>query len=105
MAEIPMQRAATKRRRATREDRPDMQNHANWFDASLIPWISYDSLNMERPDGHLFFNPIVNGGTYACVNSAYKMPVSVRFNHAITDGYLVAKVFTLIEKEMDLPVK
>ena len=28
------------------------------------------------------------------------MPVSVRLNHAIADGYLVAKVFKLLEDEM-----
>ena len=29
------------------------------------------------------------------------MPVSVRMNHAVADGYLVANVFRLLEKEMD----
>ena len=28
------------------------------------------------------------------------MPVSVRMNHAVADGYLVAKVFRLLEQEM-----
>ena len=28
------------------------------------------------------------------------MPVSVRLNHAIADGYLVAKVFRLLEQEI-----
>ena len=28
------------------------------------------------------------------------MPVSVRLNHAIADGYLIANVFRLIEKEI-----
>ena len=28
------------------------------------------------------------------------MPVSVRLNHAIADGYLVAKVFKLLEEEI-----
>ena len=30
------------------------------------------------------------------------MPVSVRLNHAIADGYLVAKVFVLLEEEIAL---
>ena len=42
----------------------DMENHPNWFDASDIPWLSYDSLNSELPDGHLFFAPIVSWGKY-----------------------------------------
>ena len=28
------------------------------------------------------------------------MPVTVRLNHAIADGYLVAKVFKLLEEEI-----
>ena len=29
------------------------------------------------------------------------MPVTVRLNHAIADGFMVAKVFHLIEKEAE----
>ena len=78
----------------------DMVNHPNWFDASFIPWLSYDSLNIELPDGHLFFAPIVNWGKYREESGRLMMPVSVRLNHAIADGYLVAKVFVLLEKEI-----
>ena len=34
-------------------------------------------------------------------NDRLMMPVSVRMNHAVADGYLVANVFRLLEKEMD----
>ena len=78
----------------------DMENHPNWFDASYIPWLSYDSLNIELPDGHLFFAPIINWGKYREENNRLVMPVSVRLNHAIADGYLVANVFRLLEKEI-----
>ena len=84
----------------TREYGLDMINHPNWFDASFIPWLSYDSLNIELPDGHLFFAPIINWGKYREENGRLMMPVSVRLNHAIADGYLVAKVFVLLEKEI-----
>ena len=29
------------------------------------------------------------------------MPVSVRLNHAVADGYLVANVFRLLQREID----
>ena len=48
----------------TREYGLDMMNHPNWFDASYISWLSYDSLNVELPDGFLHFAPIVNWGKY-----------------------------------------
>lgn len=78
----------------------DTEHHPNWFDASYISWISYDSLNIELPDGHLFFAPIVNWGRYREENGRLMMPVTVRLNHAIADGYLVAKVFRLLEEEI-----
>ncbi len=85
----------------TREYRLDAANHPNWFDASYISWLSYDSLNIELPDGYLFFSPIVNWGKYREENGRLMMPVSVRLNHAVADGYLVALVFRLLQREMD----
>lgn len=88
------------RAKATREYGLDAANHPNWFDASCIPWISYDSLTIELPDGYLYFSPIVNWGRYREENGRMMMPVSVRMNHAAADGYLIAKVFLLLEEEM-----
>jgi chloramphenicol O-acetyltransferase type A len=83
----------------------DMANHPNWFDASCIPWLSYDSMNIELPDGYLFFAPIINWGKYREENGKRMMPVSVRLNHAIADGYLVANVFRLLQNEIEAFVK
>ena len=84
----------------TRKYGLDMENHPIWFDASYISWLSYDSLNIELPDGYLYFMPIVNWGRYKKEDERYVMPVSVRMNHAIADGYLISKVFRLLEKEI-----
>ena len=89
----------------TREYRLDMINHPNYFDASFIPWISYDSLHLELPDGNLYFAPIINWGKYREENGRLVMPVTVRLNHAIADGYLIANVFHLLQKEIELFVK
>lgn len=85
----------------TREYGLDTENHPNWFDASYISWLSYDSLNIELPDGYLFFAPIVNWGRYREENGRLLMPVTVRLNHAIADGFLIANVFRLLQKEAD----
>lgn len=85
----------------TREYGLDSRNHPNYFDASYISWLSYDALHIELPDGHLYFMPIINWGRYEEENGSYRMPVSVRLNHAVADGYLVAKVFRLLEMEMN----
>lgn len=78
----------------------DMEHHPNWFDASYISWLSYDALHVELPDGYLYFLPIVNWGRYRNEGGRLLMPVSVRLNHAAADGYLLARVFRLLEAEM-----
>jgi chloramphenicol O-acetyltransferase type A len=79
----------------------DAQNHPNWFEASYISWLSYDSLHIELPEGYLYFMPIVNWGKYREECGRMMMPVSVRLNHAAADGYLLAQVFLLLEEEID----
>ena len=84
----------------TRNYMLDMENHPNWFDASYISWLSYDSLNIELDNCHMFFAPIINWGKYRKEGDRLVMPVSVRLDHAIADGYLLANVFRLLEQEM-----
>jgi len=92
--------ADTERAKSTREYGLDDSTHPNWFDASYISWLSYDSLNIELPDGYLYFSPIVNWGRYREENGRLVMPVSVRLNHAAADGYHIANVFRLLELEI-----
>ena len=92
--------ADVEKAKQTREYGLDMANHPNWFDASYISWLSYDSLNIELPDGYLYFLPIVNWGRYREENGRLQMPVTVRLNHAIADGFLVANVYRLLQKEI-----
>ena len=80
----------------------DDEKFPNWFDASYISWLSYDSLHLELPDGYLYFPPIVNWGRYREENGRLMMPVTVRLNHAIADGFLVANVFRLLAQEIKL---
>ena len=78
----------------------DAEHHPNWFDASYLPWLSYDALHLELPDGFLYLLPIVNWGRYREENGRMMMPLSVRMNHAAADGFLIANVFRLLEKEI-----
>ncbi len=92
--------ADIKKAKETREYGLDYDGHPNWFDASYISWLSYDSLHLELPDGHLHFMPIVNWGKFREENGRKQMPLTVRLNHAVADGYLVAWVFKRLEAEM-----
>lgn len=86
--------------KTTRSYGLDMVNHPNWFDASYISWLTYEALHIELPDGHLYFMPIINWGKYTQDNGRLLMPVTVRLNHAVADGYLVAKVFSILQEQI-----
>jgi chloramphenicol O-acetyltransferase type A len=92
--------ADVEKAKQTREYGLDPANHPNWFDASYISWLSYDSLNVELPDGYLYFQPIINWGKYREEDGKLMLPLTVRMNHAIADGYLVAKVYKLLDEEI-----
>lgn len=89
--------ADIERAKEKREYALDPEGHPNWFDASFLPWISYDSLNIELPDGYLYFAPIVNWGCWREENGRLMMPVTVRLNHAAADGYLLSLVFRMLQ--------
>lgn len=55
---------------------------------------------MELPDVYLYFMPIINWGRFKEEGGSFMMPVSVRLNHAAADGYLISKVFLMIEEEI-----
>lgn len=86
--------------KATREYGLDSANHPNWFDASYLPWISYDALHVELPDGYVYLSPIVNWGAYREENGRLMMPVTVRMNHASADGFRLALVYRLLDEQI-----
>ncbi len=49
----------------------------------------------------MYLIPIINWGKYKKENNELMMPVTVRMNHAAADGFLVARVFYLLEKEIE----
>ena len=89
------------RAKQTREYVLDTEDHPNWFDASFLPWVSYDSMNVELPDGHLYFQPIVNWGKYREENGKIVLPLTIRLNHAIADGYLLSTAYRILEDEIE----
>ena len=92
--------ADLERAKQTREYGLDTAGHPNFFDASYIPWLSYDGMHLELPDGYLYYLPIVCWGRWREENGRLMLPLTVRLNHATADGFLVANVFRQLEKEI-----
>ncbi len=87
--------------KSTREYGIDAENHPNYFNASCIPWVSYSSLHTELPDGYLYLAPMIHWGKFEKTSESYKMPVTVRMNHAGADGYTIALVFKKLEDAIE----
>ena len=68
---------------------------AGWFDASF----SFGKEKAEITASDAYGN---DGPKILLENGKLMMPVSVRLNHAIADGFLVANVFRLLEKEIGI---
>lgn len=87
------------RAKSTREYgiRPESRN---FFDASYLSWLCYDALHIELPDGYPHYLPIINWGHYEETNGRLMLPLSVRINHAVADGYLISKVFLLLQEKI-----
>lgn len=92
--------ADIEREKRTRCGKMHDERYPNWFDASYLPWVSYDALHIELPDGYLYLAPIVNWGRYREENGRLMMPLTVRLNHAIADGFTVAAVYRMLEDEI-----
>jgi chloramphenicol O-acetyltransferase type A len=80
------------------EYQEDNKEYPNCFDASAMPRISYDSFDLELPDGYLYFNPIINWGRFIKEDEKVLLPITIRMNHAIADGYLLSKFFLIMEE-------
>jgi chloramphenicol O-acetyltransferase type A len=75
----------------------DDNEYPDYFDASSLPWLSYTSFDLELPDGYLYFNPIINWGKFYEDNGKTILPITLRMNHAIADGYLLSKFFLILD--------
>jgi chloramphenicol O-acetyltransferase type A len=76
------------------------ESHPNWFDASYLPWVSYDSLHMELPDGYLYFPPVVYWGKYREEIGKILLPVTAMLHHAVCDGFNISRFFEELSQEV-----
>ena len=71
---------------------------ANFTPISCLPWLSYSSLSLtSSPDSTLLY-PLIQFGKFYLENEKQLMPFSVFVNHAIADGYHVAKLINEVEE-------
>lgn len=65
---------------------------------SVLPWVSFKSVQNPRNRGVFDSIPLIIFGKYFEENEKLMMPISLEAHHALMDGYHVGQYFTNLEK-------
>lgn len=73
----------------------------NVFDVSCLPWITYDELSLTVDEGRSTLYPVVLWGKYERHLFRTRMPVTLKINHAVCDGYHLSRFFLELQQEIN----
>lgn len=65
----------------------------NTFPVSMIPWVSFDSFNLNLKKDYGYLLPIFTIGKFENVNGRCLLPLAVQVHHAVCDGFHIARFF------------
>lgn len=63
----------------------------NVYNVSMIPWVSFDSFNLNLKKGYDYLLPIFTFGKYYQENQKHLIPLSIQVHHAVCDGFHVGR--------------
>lgn len=78
---------------------PQKSQAENTVSISCLPWLEYDSFSIEL-ENQEFYSPIITFSKYVVKDSQVTLKVSIRCNHAVTDGYHASLFFKKLEKNI-----
>ena len=64
----------------------------NIYNISMIPWITFESFNLNLQKGYDYLLPIFTFGKYFQENEKYLIPLSVQVHHAVCDGFHISRL-------------
>lgn len=70
----------------------------NHFNISAIPWVNFDSFNLNIADFTDYFAPTFTMGKYQKEGNSIFMPLSIQVHHAVCDGFHVAKLIETLQE-------
>lgn len=69
----------------------------NHFNISALPWIHFDSFNLNIADFTDYFAPSFTIGKYQTEGSKILMPLAIQVHHAVCDGIHVAQLIDTLQ--------
>ncbi|MCP1997350.1 CatA-like O-acetyltransferase [Flavobacterium sp. HSC-61S13] len=70
----------------------------NHFNISSLPWIYFDSFNLNIADFTDYFAPSFTIGKYQMEGNKILMPLAIQVHHAVCDGIHVAKLIDTLQE-------
>ncbi len=79
--------------------KPDVPK--NIFPVSMVPWVSFDGLNLNLQKGYEYLSPIFTMGKIETSNGRSLLPLSVQVHHAVCDGFHLSRFVNELQELVD----
>ena len=73
----------------------------NIFNISCIPWVSFTGFSLNLQKGYDYFLPIFTIGKYFTDDKKILLPLAIQVNHAVCDGFHVARFVNELQQWVD----
>lgn len=77
---------------------PKLNESANTFPISCIPWVSFTGFNLNIQDDGTYLTPIFTLGKYFEQNNKTFIPISIQVHHAVCDGYHTSRFINEVQE-------
>ncbi|MPM45622.1 Chloramphenicol acetyltransferase [bioreactor metagenome] len=77
---------------------PKLNEPANTFPISCIPWVSFTGFNLNIQDNGTYLTPIFTLGKHFEENNKVFIPMSIQVHHAVCDGYHTSRFINEVQE-------
>lgn len=77
---------------------PKLNEPANTFPISCIPWVSFTGFNLNIQEIGTYLTPIFTIGKYFEENNKILIPISIQVHHAVCDGYHTSRFINEVQE-------
>ena len=76
---------------------PQPKQIENIFYVSSLPWLTFDSFNLNIADITKNYAPIFTMGQFFLSNEKYLLPLAIQVHHAVCDGFHVGRLMNQLQ--------
>lgn len=80
---------------------PKPHTPGNTFPVSMVPWASFEGINLNLRNGYDYLLPIFTMGRYYTEQDRCLLPLAVQVHHAVCDGFHLCRFVTELQALLD----